>query len=188
MAALIGDTENLYVAGHSMGGLVGLLLASGWFGIRPRAVVAVGVKVDWTAEERAGIMKMADAPVRWFESEDEARERFVLVNGLKGMVEPSSDLAGSGIAAADGKWRLAADNRTAMVANADTRDIYRAANCPVTLAAGEHDAMVPIAQRRSLDAGAVMLPKLGHNAHVEDPEAVWRLIEQAVAKTAVPNA
>ena len=41
----------------------------------PKAVVTSGVKVDWTEEERAGLFKLIDTPVKWFDNEDDARER-----------------------------------------------------------------------------------------------------------------
>ena len=185
MASLVtaaGAAEDLYIAGHSMGGLVGIMLASGWFGVRPKAVVTAGVKIGWSEEERAGIAKLIDAPVRRFDTESEARERYVLVTGLKGILDPSSEIAATGIIADDGKWRLAADNRAAMVAYADTVDIYNAAQAPVTLAAGERDRMVSIEEQRDLDPASVRLDGLGHNAHVEDPAAFWRLIERVLEK------
>ena len=180
MADLVSGEEELYLAGHSMGGLVGILMASGWFGVMPKAVVTSGVKVDWTEEERAGLFKLIDMPVKWFDSEDDARERFILVTGLKGVADPASEFAGTGVVEEKGKWRLAADNRAAMVADADTRDIYAAARAPVVLASGEHDRMVSVAELRTLDAEARELPGLGHNAHVEDPAAFWSLILSAM--------
>ena len=183
MAALVAGAEDLHLAGHSMGGLVGILLASGWFGVTPKAVVTVGVKVDWTDEERAGIAKLIDMPVRWFDSEHEARERFVLVTGLKGIVDPASDFPRTGIVEENGKWRLAADNRAAMVAYADTHDIYNAAHAPVVLASGEHDRMVSVDAQRTLDRNAMELSGLGHNAHIEDPHAFWTLIADAAGVT-----
>ena len=183
MAALVtaaNAADDLYIAGHSMGGLVGMLLASGWFGVQPKAVVTAGVKIGWSDEERAGIAKLIDTPVRWFETEREARERYVLVTGLKGVLDPGSEIAATGIVPEDGKWRLAADNRAAMVAYADTRDIYNAAQAPVTLATGEHDRMVAIEEQRDLDSASVRLDGLGHNAHVEDPASFWALIEKAL--------
>lgn len=179
MASLLHGADSPVIAGHSMGGLVGILLASGFFGIAPRAVVTSGVKVDWTEEERSGLTKLVDMPIRWFDSEAEARERFVLVTGLKGIVTPDSDLAGTGIVQENGKWRIAADNRAAMVASADTRDIYSAARAPVLLAAGEHDRMVSVEDLQSLDPAARVLDGLGHNAHVENPHAFWELIANA---------
>ena len=179
MAALLAGANNLFVAGHSMGGLVGIMLASGLFGVTPRAVVTSGVKVDWTEEEHAGMAKLIDMPVRWFDSDAEARERFVLVTGLKGIVELDSDLARSGVVAKNGKWRLAADNRAATVAYADTRDIYRAARGLVTLATGGQDRMVTVEELRTLDPEARVLAGVGHNAHVENPHAFWELIADA---------
>ena len=179
MAALLDGADAPYLAGHSMGGLVGILMASGWFGVTPAAVVAVGVKVDWKEEERSAIDRLVEAPARWFDTEREARERFVLVTGLKGIVDPASDAAASGVAAEAGRWRLAADNRAAMVARADTRKIHAVACAPVILAAGERDRMVSVTDLRTLDPGAVELGGLGHNAHAEDPSAFWGLIAGA---------
>ena len=183
MAALAADAEELYLAGHSMGGLVGILLASGWFGVHPEAVVTIGVKVDWTEEEHVGIVKLVDMPVRWFDTEMEARERFILVTGLKDIIDPASEFARTGIVEDQGKWRLAADNHAAAVAFADTKDIYRAAQAQVVLAAGEHDRMVSVADLGTLDKNAQQIPDVGHNAHVEDPTAFWALIAEAAGVT-----
>lgn len=187
MAALLleeggGETE-VVLTGHSMGGLVGMLLASGWFGLAPKVAIGVGVKVDWSAEEHAGIAKLAAAPVRYFETGREVRERFVLVTGLKGIADPADDWTRTGVVEENGGWRLAADNRAAAVAFSDTRDIYRAARAPIVLAAGEHDAMVPGDALRSLDPAGIVLPGLGHNAHVEAPDEIWKLIAEAAGAT-----
>jgi pimeloyl-ACP methyl ester carboxylesterase len=56
-----------------------------------------------------------------------------------------------------------------------------AAGAGVVLARGENDDLVTAEQLRALRQAAVDLPDLGHNAHVEDPRAVWRLIETAAA-------
>ena len=183
MAALIEGEAEVVLAGHSMGGLVGMLLASGWFGPAPKVAIGIGVKVDWSADEHAGIAKLAAAPVRFFATEREARERFVLVTGLKGIADPVDDWTRTGVAEEDGGWPLAADNRAAAVAFSDTRDIWRAARAPVVLAAGKLDAMVPGDALRSLDPAGIVLPGLGHNAHVEAPETVWKLIADAAGAT-----
>ena len=183
MASLLEGETDVVLAGHSMGGLVGMLLASGWFGVAPKVAVGIGVKVDWSADEHAAIAKLAAAPVRYFATEQEARERFVLVTGLKGIADPADAWTRTGVAEENGRWRLAADNRAAAVAFSDTRDIYRAARSPVVLAAGETDAMVPGAALRSLDPAGIVLPGLGHNAHVEAPDEVWKLICEAAGVT-----
>ncbi|MEC7463217.1 MAG: alpha/beta hydrolase [Pseudomonadota bacterium] len=178
MAELVRGSDELYLAGHSMGGLVGILMASGWFGVAPKAVVTAGVKLNWTEKEYLGLKKLIEMPVRWFKTEKEARERFVLVTGLRGVIDPASEFARTGIRQEKGKWRLAADNRTAMVAYADAPDIYNAARSPITLAAGEFDQMVSAAALKVLNPLAEEIPGLGHNLHVENPSAFWKLISK----------
>ncbi len=180
--ALIQETGRVVVCGHSMGGLAAMVLASGWYGVAVTDVIAIGVKISWTEEERAQAAKLAAAPVRWFESRHEAVERFLRVSGLAGLVEPDSLAAASGIVESDGRWRLAADNRTALVAGSDAAEIYRLArnHANVVLAAGEGDWMVPAEEMLALSAGAIVLDGLGHNAHVEDPARVWSLIAKTV--------
>src|SRR5581483_5040765 len=51
VAALLDQDEEVVVVGHSMGGAVAMTLASGWFGVRVRSVVAFSVKLVWTADE-----------------------------------------------------------------------------------------------------------------------------------------
>ncbi len=180
--ALIQETGRVVVCGHSMGGLAAMVLASGWYGVAVTDVIAIGVKISWTEEERAQAAKLAAAPVRWFETRDEAVDRFLRVSGLAGLIEPDSLAAVSGIVEADGRWRLAADNRTALVAGSDAAEIYRLArdHANVVLAAGEGDAMVPAGELRALSADAIVLDGLGHNAHVADPARVWSLIAKTV--------
>ena len=145
-------------------------------------MIAIGVKISWTDEERAQSAKLVDAPVRWFDSRDAAIERFLRVSGLAGLADPDTPVAASGNVEHDGNWRLAADNRTALVAGADTTEIYHLAcdHADIVLAAGENDWMVPPDALRALAADGVVLDGLGHNAHVEDPERIWSLIADTV--------
>ena len=178
MAALIAEAGPTIVAGHSMGGLVGITLATGWFGAEVKAVVTAGVKVNWSEDDIAQVRKVADTPARWFETRDEAIQRFLRVAGLSDIAAPESPLAASGIVEQDGRYRLAADMRTGLVALSDPKDIYTVATkqCKIALACGEHDRMASIAELRELDPEAVEFKGLGHNAHVEDPQPFWDLI------------
>jgi alpha-beta hydrolase superfamily lysophospholipase len=53
VAASLDPGERVVVLGHSLGGVVGLALAAGSFGVDVQGVVALGVKVAWTDDERA---------------------------------------------------------------------------------------------------------------------------------------
>ena len=48
---------------------------------------------------------------------------------------------------------------------------------PVTLARGEHDPMNTDEQLAGLGAPTVTLPGLGHNAHAENPEQAFALLD-----------
>ena len=98
------------------------------------------------------------------------------------MIDPASPAAATGVVEDDSRWRLAADNRTALVRGSDASEIFRVArdHANVVLAAGEGDAMVPAGELRALSPDAIVLDGLGHNAHVEDPARIWALIAQTV--------
>jgi len=170
--------ERVLVLGHSMGGVVGLALASGWFGVSVVGVTGIGIKVAWTTAELARMADLARRPVRWFGSREEAAAWFLRVAGLDGLVPPAGEVATSGIVEAGGRWRLAADPMTLAVGAPEMSGMLAAAKAPVRLACGESDGLVTVAELRRYDPGAVQLSGLGHNAHVEDPERVLRLAEQ----------
>jgi pimeloyl-ACP methyl ester carboxylesterase len=176
VAGLIGSNE-AFLVGHSLGGAVALTLASGWFGVKVRGIFAFGIKTNWSADELARRRQFAGAPVRWFDRREEAIERYLKVSGQFGLVDPASSAAASGIAEENDKFRLAADPRISGAEDPpDIRPIHAAVMSPAWLAVGEKDAMVPLADARSLDPGAAIVPGAGHNAHVERPEAVWNVI------------
>ena len=58
--------------------------------------------------------------------------------------------------------------------------LLEVAPVPVVLARGEHDHMVTAGQIAELGTDPVDLPGLGHNAHVERPEALLPLLTSVV--------
>jgi len=60
----------------------------------------------------------------------------------------------------------------------DMVGLLAAARAPVLLIAGERDPMCTAEQLRRLVPDPVILPGLGHNAHVEAPAALWPLLER----------
>ncbi len=181
VAAAIGKPDGeLVLLGHSMGGVVAMALATGWFGVHVRHVFAFGVKIGWTADEVAQMKGLAARPARVFESRAEAVERYLRVSGLAGLVEPDAPEALAGVVEAEGGFRLAADQGIYAAVGPAVRDLYRAAAAPVRLAAGEADPMVSLAGMQALDPQAALLPGLGHNCHVEAPERVWELFERTL--------
>lgn len=168
--------EPVTVVGHSMGGVVGLVLAA----LAPdhvRHVVALGVKVTWSDADVARAASLAQRPVVRFATREEAVDRFLKVSGLVGLIRPDDPMSARAVVVEGGGWRLAQDPRTFAVGVPAMPDLLAAAGCPVTLARGEHDGLVSHDQLEELVPDPVTLSGLGHNAHVEDPAAVLRLVE-----------
>jgi pimeloyl-ACP methyl ester carboxylesterase len=172
------DWSEIVVLGHSMGGVVALALASGWFGIVPSQVFGLGIKVSWTPEELAQLAKLAATPARSFETREAAIDRYLKVSGLTGLVSPDSPAASAGVGKGPDGWRLAADPATASIGAPPMRALLAAAKASTHLARGESDAMVAHDQLAAFDSAAVTLTGVGHNAMVQDPIAVWRWLEE----------
>ncbi len=176
-AALAGVLEPgrpVAVLGHSLGGVLGLALGSGWFGVPVSGVCGVGIKVRWSAEELAKAAEVAARPGRTFATREEAMDRALRVAGLPGLV-PALE---AGVGRAGDGWRLALDARAFGVGAPDLPGLLGACRAPVVLASGERDPMSRPAHLRALRADAVELAGLGHNAHVEDPSALWPLLDR----------
>ncbi len=170
------DRGPLLVIGHSLGGVAGLALASGWFGVEVSGLLAVGVKVEWSEDDLARAAAMAAKPPRVFPTREDAERGFLKIAGLAGL----ADADPAGVVEAEGGWRLALDPAAFAVGAPDMLGLLGAARCPVVLAAGENDPMSRPDQLRALDPAAVELPGLGHNAHVEYPTALLPLLSQFV--------
>lgn len=173
-AALADLTEDgAVVVGHSLGGVLALTLGSGWFGAEVRTVLALGTKVAWTPEELAKARALADRPPRTFGTRDEAATGHLRMSGLAGLLDPADPAVTAGLREDDTGWRLALDQRAFGVGAPDLPGLLAACRADVLLARGERDRMVTADQ---LGPAAVTLPGLGHNAHVEDPAAVYALL------------
>jgi pimeloyl-ACP methyl ester carboxylesterase len=162
------------VIGHSLGGAVGLALAA----IAPvRAVTGLGIKVEWSADELARAAVVAERPVAWFATRDEAATRYLRVSGLAGLLPPDDRAVNAGLSEVDGMWRLSADPRAFAVGAPDMADLMAHVRVPVLLARGEHDHLCTDEQLIRLGVPTLTLAGLGHNAHIESPELALSLVD-----------
>jgi pimeloyl-ACP methyl ester carboxylesterase len=172
VAAGLPPASSYAVIGHSLGGVVALELARQQRAVR--RVVGLGIKVEWTDDELARGRELAGRPIAWFETESEALARHRRISGVGDLVDDR--VAHEGVLEAGGVWRLAMDSRAFGVGRPDMVGLLDNASAVVTLARGEHDHMVTDEQLAALVPDPVMLPGLGHNAHLEDPAAVRALL------------
>lgn len=175
--SLLPRDRDLVVLGHSMGGVVALELANGSTPV-PSAVVAFGVKVVWPDEHIGAAARLAARPVTHLASRAEAAERYLKLAGLTGLVDPADPTTVAGVAETPEGWRVAQDPATFGVGVPDMTGLLARAACPVVLARGENDPLVSDTDLRALASDPVTLSGLGHNAHVEDPEAVVDLVRR----------
>jgi pimeloyl-ACP methyl ester carboxylesterase len=165
------------IIGHSMGGMIGLVLASGWFGVEVVDVLAFGFKVGWTENELAKLSQFAESPTRWFDSKQEAAERFIRVNGLTGLVSPDAPVVDAGLVQQEGRFRLAADPATARVVGPQVAPVLSAVRSTWRLAGGTRDPLVTLEELKAYDSQAIELRGCGHNPHIEAPALIAALIQ-----------
>jgi pimeloyl-ACP methyl ester carboxylesterase len=184
--AVAGESE-LCVVGHSFGGYVALALASGWFGARVRAVLTVGTKLSFSAEERRRGADLAQRPARIFPTRADALERYRKVSGLDAGLAPGDALLARGTVRDGAGFRLAADPATLGVDVPPFTALAAAAACPVLASRGEHDPLVSSAELRAAAPDAVDVPGLGHNLHVEAPQALLALLDRLLSMPQRPD-
>jgi pimeloyl-ACP methyl ester carboxylesterase len=172
VAALVAGEREVYVIGHSMGGMVGLVLSNLSFSANVKGVFAFGVKAAWTETELGKLAEFARKPARHFATAEEARARFLRTTGLEGLVGPNAPMVEAGIVRESDGYRLAADPRTVMVTGTSAEASYRASKVPRWLAAAVNDPLVTLTQLRAIEPATIDLGEAGHNAHVTDPGRV----------------
>lgn len=170
------------VLGHSMGGIVGLALASGWFGPPPLLTATIGVKLRWSDDEIGRIDDLASRPPREFPDRADAVEWFMKLAGLHGVLDADDDRIEVAIDAGvmrtdtelrfadDGEpmridppgpapgWCVAQDPATVEVGPPDMTGLLAAAKCPVAMAMGQHDPLVAVDHHHDLAAAASTNP------------------------------
>jgi pimeloyl-ACP methyl ester carboxylesterase len=178
VAGLLAEGERVVIAGHSMGGAIAVALASGWFSVDVRQVLGLSIKPDFTPGECAAARDFAAKPRRYFETREEAIERFLRTSGLAGIVDPAADVVTDGIRSGANGYTLAADPRTVLVAGPPLGPMLRAAIAPVRLATGARDDIATAAALRACADDVEVIADAGHNVHAEQPGVVAELMLQ----------
>jgi pimeloyl-ACP methyl ester carboxylesterase len=176
VADFLARGERVSIAGHSMGGAIGVALASGWYGLDVQNVLGLGIKPVFTHDELEKSRTLAEKPRRYFATHAEAAARFLLVNGLTGIVESNDEVAMHGVRHDPEGYALSADPRVTLVAGPPLAPMLSAAVAPVVLATGERDDVATVDDLRTCAGTVAVIPGAGHNAHVERADFIAELI------------
>ena len=179
----VRGTNDLFVIGHSLGAYIALALASRWFGVEVAGVLGIGPKITWSEADLQGSREIANRPVRWYATAEEAWARYRRVSGLDVAVAPTDEWLARGVVRGDEGWRLAQDPRSFDVAGAPFDSLATSARARVILARGERDPMVSTVELRAHASEAVEIAGCGHNVQVEKPEAIVDLLQSLIASS-----
>jgi len=180
LAAVVDEVgaDEVTVVGHSLGGVLGAVLAGDLFQVPISSVLTVGIKLDWSDDDVAGARRIAQRAPKVFDSATDAAGFALRLSGLSGLAAVDDPVAAT-VATGDG-FRAAVDPRAFSVVGPDIRQLLRSSRAPLHLAAGADDPMVSLDAMRSVDTDARVIGSAGHNAHWEQPAQVWDLV-RAVA-------
>lgn len=172
IARVIPSGRAVVVLGHSLGGVVGLMLGSGLFGVEVKSVHALSVKVRWTTDEIVRILEFSRSSPKLFDNEEDAVTRFLKVSGLYGLVGEHDPRARAGVISIEGRYRLAALPSTNAVASGDCDAVRSICKSATFFATGSADPIAPASCFDAVGLPVTVLSGLEHNAHVQDPGAV----------------
>ncbi|WP_086013778.1 MULTISPECIES: alpha/beta fold hydrolase [Streptomyces] len=178
----------VHVMGHSLGGVVALTLASGWFGIDVTTVCAMGVKPAWSAEDKAMMAAVAAAPAPVFATRDDAVGFVLAAAAISDVVTTDSPLCDSLVIGDGDHWEAVTDLSVLSVGAADLPGMIAACRAQeVVLAAGEHDPVCPPAELAKAFPTVTVLAGASHYPHLQTPEAVWPLLDHVERSAPWPD-
>lgn len=182
LAGLIGPRRPTAIVGHSMGAVVGLGLATGWFGIDVTHLTTVGIKVVWSEDEIAAIDRIAAKPARVFGQVADAREWAAKLAGLFGVIDPDDPMLDGAVTAVDGGYRASLDPRAGLVGPPPLEPLHAAvADVPIVHCLGDRDPMVSPDQSATMGRDVHVIADAGHNAMVEQPAEVAAVLNRLTA-------
>lgn len=178
------------IVGHSMGGYVGLKVASR--GVQPpTALLVADMKIDSTKEELVGLHKAAQKSGRIYDSLDEAVEKYKLMPpqhvAPSEIVEQVATECFRGLE--DGSWTERFDRRALAIENVESALIAQHVQCPVSFVRGKGSVVMPADGAQELanitDGPLHELDGAYHHLPLEVPEALAELIRHFLEKNKI---
>ncbi|RIV87982.1 alpha/beta fold hydrolase [Aurantiacibacter zhengii] len=175
LGAVVQNASSVSIIGHSLGGALGAMLASGWFGPQIARVLALSVKVSWAPEEIAMAHEIAKGSSRVMATREEAIERYFKMSGLLGHAAQMQRSGEIGVKEYNGGFRLAADQAIFGSAAMGVPEILKLPRCPVVLATGENDPLAPPADFSASGINVHTISGAGHQTPIEAASETWAI-------------
>lgn len=174
----------VHVLGHSLGGVVALTLASGWFGIDVTTVCAIGVKPVWSTEERDLMTTVAAAPAPVFATRNDALGFVLSAAAMSDVVTTDSPLCDSLVIGDGDQWEPVADPAVLSVGASDLPGLIAACKAQqILLATGEHDPICRPSDLVKAYPEVAVVAGTGHYPHLQSPEAIWSSLDHLLQST-----
>jgi pimeloyl-ACP methyl ester carboxylesterase len=186
MAQAIADAldvhEPLLIMGHSLGGVLAMMLGTGQLGVDVRAVCALGVKPDdWPEELMSAIAAVAAMPPPSFPTKSDAIDHVLSSVGAAEVMSAAPTEAwrwwDSSVNEDGGRWTPTMDSRAFAVGQHHMAELVAHCNAELVLAGGTQDPLCQPHLMQKVQPAAVILPGEGHYPHLRDPNTLWPLLQ-----------
>jgi pimeloyl-ACP methyl ester carboxylesterase len=186
MAQAIADGldvhEPLLIMGHSLGGVLAMMLGTGQLGVDVRAVCALGVKPDdWPDGAMSAAAAVAAMPQPSFSDKSDAINHVVTSIGAAEVMSDAPTETwcwwDSAVHEVGGRWAPAMDSRAYAVGPHDMPELVAHCRAELVLAGGTKDPLCRPELMQERQPTAVLLPGEGHYPHLRDPNTVWPLLQ-----------
>ncbi|MEV5840190.1 alpha/beta hydrolase [Nocardia sp. NPDC052112] len=182
VAEVLDPDEPLIILGHSLGGVIAIMLGSGRYGLDIQAVCALGVKPDPWPEGADDVARaMATTPPQAFPSKAVATDHLLSLISAQAATDAATPTVrrwwDTATAEHDGAWTLCLDQQVYAVGTHDMQKVVSQCRAPLILAAGTLDPLGSPEHLLELDRHAVLLDGEDHYPHLHNPESLTPLIE-----------
>ncbi len=176
IAELLDTRREVILIGHSLGGVVAMMLASEKYGLNIGACFCIGVKTQWNEDDFARGAALAAAPAKTFSDRSSAIERYLKVSGLYGIVEAKESRAAVGVLQEGGTYRLASDPKINAITALDFPALAANVQAPLHLLCGDSDPVASPEGMKILGSAVTPLAGQGHYPFITDPTAFWAML------------
>lgn len=176
------------IVGHSMGGYIGLKVASR--GIRPpSALLVADMKIDSPEEELAGLRKASQKSGRMYDTLQDAvaQYRFLPPQHAAPTERVEQVAQECYHELEDGRWGERFDRRALAIENVEAAALAQQINCPTWFIRGKESLVMPAegAQELARITGGSLHEMEGayHHLPLEDPEAFSNLVRNFLVQS-----